>query len=106
MPGSVISSTYCACPVTLSRPSLRGTDIPTMRVLLGESVAIEFDYRIRRARATAATPDRLAVRKKRRPQTPAVRGDTWPSPLRAKFRRDRVIKDSGSAVARVSTERL
>jgi len=26
MPGSVISSTYCACPVTCSYPSLRGTE--------------------------------------------------------------------------------
>jgi hypothetical protein len=32
---------YCACPVTLSRPSLRGTDTPTMR-----SAVMEFDYRI------------------------------------------------------------
>ncbi len=30
MPGSVMSSMYCACPVTLSRPSLRGTDTPTI----------------------------------------------------------------------------
>src|SRR5882762_6452527 len=28
--GSAKSSMYCACPVTFSRPSFRGTDIPTM----------------------------------------------------------------------------
>src|SRR5579872_837985 len=31
MLGKTISSTYCERPVTLSRPSLRGTDVPTMR---------------------------------------------------------------------------
>src|ERR1700751_4361168 len=30
MSGSDISSIYCARPVTLSRPSLRGTELPTM----------------------------------------------------------------------------
>src|SRR5450631_3812737 len=34
MPGSVMSSTYWARPVTLSSPSLRGTDTPTMRWLV------------------------------------------------------------------------
>src|SRR5271165_5904989 len=31
MLGKTMSSTYCDFPVTLSRPSLRGTDWPTMR---------------------------------------------------------------------------
>src|SRR5256885_887032 len=31
--GRTISSTYCAWPVTLSRPSFRGTDTPTMGLL-------------------------------------------------------------------------
>src|SRR5579864_3482491 len=30
MLGRTMSSTYCDFPVTLSRPSLRGTDLPTM----------------------------------------------------------------------------
>jgi hypothetical protein len=30
IPGNDMSSMYCARPVTLSRPSLRGTDDPTM----------------------------------------------------------------------------
>src|SRR3974390_2408794 len=30
IPGMEMSSMYCARPVTLSRPSLRGTDIPTI----------------------------------------------------------------------------
>ena len=33
MSGRTISSTYCDLPVTLSRPSLRGTDLPMMRSL-------------------------------------------------------------------------
>src|SRR3954462_3240440 len=40
MPGSVRSSTYCAPPVTLSRPSLRGTETPTMG-----SFVMKIDYR-------------------------------------------------------------
>src|SRR5260370_38465660 len=31
--GRTISSTYLDLPVTLSRPSLRGTDLPTIRLL-------------------------------------------------------------------------
>src|SRR3979411_1051812 len=36
--GRTISSTYWDLPVTLSRPSLRGTDLPTMRLLLIYSI--------------------------------------------------------------------
>src|ERR1700682_6443609 len=72
MPGSVISSTYCACPVTLSRPSLRGTDTPTMH-----SPVIEIDYRIPPARLPPPFPparlsEKVALRKHRAP--PQIRG--------------------------------
>src|ERR1700681_1982697 len=37
MSGRTMSSMYCDFPVTLSRPSLRGTDWPTMRsVVIGQ----------------------------------------------------------------------
>src|SRR5580700_615889 len=51
MSGSCISSTYRACPVTLSRPSLRGTDAPTI-----PSPVIEFDYRTPAARLCPPFP--------------------------------------------------
>jgi hypothetical protein len=46
-----MSSTYRACPVTLSRPSRRGTEVPTMRVFfIRIAESSEFLHRFLRLR--------------------------------------------------------
>src|SRR4029079_19162191 len=101
MSGSVISSTYCACPVTLSRPSLRGTDTPTMR-----SPFIESDYRIPAAAAIVATLARSVLLENYRPQKHTAPADTSPSPPRAKSRLRKATADTGSATVLGSPEML
>src|SRR5215471_10498757 len=90
MPGRTMSSTYRACPVTLSRPSRRGTEVPTMRCFVIRVVEPCPSWR--------GTPCRRALPETRRPGTPACLEDTWPSPRLATSLPGTVRPGDGNAI--------
>src|SRR5215469_6477895 len=77
MSGIDISSIYCARPVTLSRPSLRGTDLPTMcsDIMLSQS-----DSCTNRGAVTAITRAHNAFPRMFLPEKPVCREGKFSSP--------------------------